>query len=245
MHGSIKMIAMQTAEIKALSLNQMQVLTQLFSGESDVPRFFLLFKKEHAKTFFGALNKAAHTVITLGGSEYVLVIVCECCMRPVPCGPQNKGYVINMPSELLVKMAPALLLGLKFFVVAASVASGASGVKLPLPCFASLDALKSSLASVQALVGASLVNDLTECAESAFLEEAAGRAVALSDDRSRSLAAASGRIQRATGDSYKSFKALLEKHDPNAEDYGEASCILSAPNRALVLSPSFKLTCAL
>ena len=68
MHGSIKMIAMQTAEIKALSLNQMQVLTQLFSGESDVPRFFLLFKKEHGRTFFGALNNAARTVITLARS---------------------------------------------------------------------------------------------------------------------------------------------------------------------------------
>jgi hypothetical protein len=60
---------------------------------------------------------------------------------------------------------------------------------------------------------------------------------ALSDDKTRSLAAASGRIQTATGDSYKSFKVLLEKHDPNAQDYGEASCI--APNRAIVLSPSF------
>ena len=123
-------------------------------------------------------------------------------------------------------MAPALLLSLKFFVVAASVAGGATGVKLPLPSFASLDALHAALQEVQALVAPALVKDVFECAQSAFDAEAvagmaAGQVAALSDDRARSLAAASGRIQRATGDSYKSFKALLEKNVPNKQNYGE------------------------
>ena len=71
-----------------------------------------------------------------------------------------------------------------------------------------------------------LVKDVFECAQSAFDAEAvagmaAGQVTALSDDTARALAAASGRIQRATGDSYKSFKALLEKNVPNKQNYGE------------------------
>ena len=144
---------MQTAEIKAISVNQMQVLTQLFNNKSDVPRFFLLYQKEHRRTFFGALNKAAYTLKTLGGTKCKLVILCECCMRPCPCGPKKNGYSVNVPSETLVKMAPALLLGLKFFVVAFGIASSAAGVKLPLPSFASIDALQATLDHVQELAG--------------------------------------------------------------------------------------------
>ena len=66
LHESIKSIETQTAEIKAISLNQMQVLTQLFDNESDIPRLILLFKKEHGKTFMGLLNEAGYKMKTLG-----------------------------------------------------------------------------------------------------------------------------------------------------------------------------------
>ena len=215
MHGCLKKVEADTTKIKALSLNQMQLLTQLFGNESEAPRLFIVYKKEYKKTFCGAIRKAATTVSTMGGTACEVSLYCEGCTRPVP-----KSFTITLPSEALVKMAPALLLTAKLVMVAASVASGVSGVKLPLPCFASLDAIQATMKEVQALVGNSIVQDMTEYAESALQEDAAGQ-VALSDDKTRSLAAASGRIQTATGDSYRSFKALLEKHVPNKENYGE------------------------
>jgi hypothetical protein len=221
MHGCLKTIQDETKQLKALTLNQSDILTQLYKGESEVPRMFIVFKKDYKKTICGAIRKAATTVSTLGGTACEVSLYCEGCNRPVP-----KTFGITMPSEALVKMAPALLLTAKFLMVAASVAGGVSGVKLPLPSFASIDAIQATLKEVQALVGASLVNDVFECAESAFDAEAiagmaAGQAAALSDDKVRSLAASSDCIQVATGDSYKSFKALLEKNVPNPENYGE------------------------
>ena len=232
MHDSISCIEIQTAEIKAISVNQMQVLTQLFNNKSDVPRFFLIYKKEHHQTFLGALNKAAYSLKTLGGTKCKLVILCECCMAPVPCGPKKNGFSVNVPSKTLVKMAPALLLGLKFFVVAVRVAAGTAGVKLPLPSFATIDALQETLDQVQELVGNSLVSDVSAFAASAFELEApsvssvsglaADRVASISDDTASSLATASGRIQEAAGDAYKNFKALLQSHDPSAQFYGES-----------------------
>ena len=157
----------------------------------------------------------------MGGAVCEVSIGCECCLRT-----GKKVFSMSVPSEMLLKMAPALLLCIKFAMVAASVAGSATGVKLPLPSFASLDALHAALQEVQALVGPALVKDVFECAQSAFGAEAvagaaAGQVTALSDEKARALAAASGRIQRATGDSYKSFKALLEKNVPNKANYGE------------------------
>lgn len=227
MHASIKTIEMQTAEIKAISVNQMQVLTQLFKDESKFPRFFLMFKKEKIKTFYGSACRAAKKVSTLGGSEYVLVIVCEVCLRPCPCGRSKTGYSVNVPHELFLKIAPALFLGLKFFVVAAGIASGVTGVKLPLPSFASIDALHSTLQKAQELVGEPLIEAVGTYAASAFddpasraADAASAQVTAMADDTARSLSAASGRIQEATGDAYKSFVKLLQKSDPNAEFYG-------------------------
>lgn len=77
-------------------------------------------------------------------------------MRPCPSGPQKHGYSINLPPQDLVKLAPALILGLKLFVVAAGVAGGAAGLKFPLPSFASIDALKSTLKMTQKLVAPTL-----------------------------------------------------------------------------------------
>ena len=81
LHGSIKSIEAQTTEIKALSLNQMQVLTRLFDNESDVPRMFLTCKKEYSKTFCGAFKKVANSVSTMGGAVCEVSIGCECCLR--------------------------------------------------------------------------------------------------------------------------------------------------------------------
>ena len=229
MHGSIQTIEIQTAEIKAISVNQMQVLTQLFKDESKFPRFFLMFKKEKIKTFYGSACRAAKKISTFGGSEYVLVIVCELCMRPCPCGRSKTGYSVNVPHELFLKIAPALFLGLKFFVVAAGIASGVTGIKLPLPSFASIDALLSTLQKAQDfLKDKPLIDAVGIYAASAFDDPAASAAdaasaqvTAMADDTARSLSAASGRIQEATGDAYKSFVKILQKADPNAEFYGE------------------------
>lgn len=234
MHSSIKTIEVQTAEIKAISVNQMHVLTQLFSGESDIPRLYILYKKEHSRSFFGAVNKATYSVKTMGGTKYKLIIICECCMAPGPTGPKKNGFSTSVPSAALVSMAPALLLGLKLFVVAVGVTGGVTGVKLPLPSFASIDALQATLDHMQELAGPVIAESVSACAESAFQVEATTNC--LSPNQMRSLAAASSRIQEATHDSYKSLKALLHSCDPNAKFYGETdSPTISTPFVLLLL----------
>ena len=84
----------------------------------------------------------------MGGTVCDVSISCECCLRSA-----KKSFSITVPSETLLKMAPALLLSVRFLLFAVSAAGGVTGVKLPLPSFASIDALEAALKEQQALVG--------------------------------------------------------------------------------------------
>lgn len=193
------------ADLKALSMNQMQVLTQLFVNESKIPGLFLIFGKEGLASYF---------LKSIGIDMYRLIFICESCMRPCRTGPKGNGFTIKVASDKFKIIAPALVLGLKFFLVAASVAGGISGIKLPLPSLTSIDALESTLEKARALVSNEHSDDVSKCAQSAF------KTGLSKDEDARSLVGETGRIQSATGEAYKSLIAILNAENCRSSNYG-------------------------
>jgi len=155
----------QLNEIQSLGERQLGLLGQMEKQGNFMPHLFCVVpevkREKLQQDAFGVakvMNFAMRMKDTMQGFVWArsrLFFICPVTMRMVPCGPDNKGYVIEMPTELVKQAVPVLKVGLLITKIA--LATQGLGNIVPniadfLPSSIDLNAINGIMSGLSSLV---------------------------------------------------------------------------------------------
>jgi len=158
MQDNISVIKKTVGDIKSIT-------SELASSSNHYPKTFLIKPRlpletldKSASTLSKAANFLGRKMLAPTGTplwnESVLVFVCPVTAKEVPCGPDNKGYSIEIQTENIKALLPTLRWGFHFLRVALSTQGlGAAVPDLPSGVSNSLYYLNSIASSIVTAAG--------------------------------------------------------------------------------------------
>eukprot|EP00595_Chromulina_sp_UTEXLB2642_P003265 CAMPEP_0196763294 /NCGR_PEP_ID=MMETSP1095-20130614/3768_1 /TAXON_ID=96789 ORGANISM="Chromulina nebulosa, Strain UTEXLB2642" /NCGR_SAMPLE_ID=MMETSP1095 /ASSEMBLY_ACC=CAM_ASM_000446 /LENGTH=379 /DNA_ID=CAMNT_0042116145 /DNA_START=1877 /DNA_END=3016 /DNA_ORIENTATION=- len=153
----------QVSEINIKSNRLLQATNELLERYDKMPRTLIIRPKMSKpvdpnapiiKKFYKFIKRNTYgRVCNLFWDETIISFICPITKRVVPCGPDGKGYVINIPTNLLRTIAPAFKWGLIFLKLALA-SQGLGGIvpSLDVESFASSPIDLDYLTSISAAV---------------------------------------------------------------------------------------------
>jgi len=161
---------------------------------------------------------------TWATKRFRLFFVCPVTKKVVG-GVENKGYLIKMPKDWVVKYGPAIKVGLQAISLAIT-----AGVVFGFPLGPVGTAVGSVLKAEEAAVArleSALGDNLAEVAYDAAIEAAAAAAETFFDaldasepDTIVEQHASAQQARQVTGAAYRALRALVEEKDPNLLNCG-------------------------